>query len=370
MSISTTQRILVTGAAGFIGAFLCKKLVELGEYDVIGLDNLNGYYSTDLKHERLQMILDADTNGASNSKASSNEFGNGQKTACEESRSRFTFVRGDICDTALLERIFDQYQPEIVVNLAAQAGVRYSIDHPREYVDTNIVGFFNILEQCRAHEVSHLIFASSSSIYGDTTEVPFSETEPCNQPVSLYAATKKSDEMLAYSYASLFGLPCTGLRFFTVYGPMGRPDMAYYHFAECMAAGKPVRLFNNGQMMRDFTSVDDIVEGMCRVIGKPYTEVSCHQETVPYRIFNIGHGNPVSLLEFLDELESTLRLAGAIEGKTEYEYLPMQAGDVHQTYADTSAFQREYGYTAQTSLSEGLSQFANWFAQRKRTWES
>lgn len=371
MSASMAKRILVTGAAGFIGAFLCKNLIGKDGCSVIGLDNLNDYYDADLKLERLQMIRQTAANSALSPQIAQSDYETKQETVREKHGDRFTFIRGDICDMALLDRVFGEYQPEIVVNLAAQAGVRYSIDHPREYIDSNIVGFFNILEQCRAHAVSHLIFASSSSVYGDTSETPFSESGPCNQPVSLYAATKKSDEMLAYSYASLFDLPCTGLRFFSVYGPMGRPDMAYFQFAERMVAGKPVRLFNNGQMLRDFTYIDDIVEGVGRVIDGPLPTITpSERNTAPYRIFNIGHGNPVPLLEFVEALESALQAEGVLQGETEYEYLPMQAGDVHRTYADMSEFQREYGYTAQTSLQEGLSQFAKWFAQRKRSQEA
>ena len=336
------RAILITGAAGFIGSFLCKRLLaENPKLTIVGYDNLNDYYDISLKRERLEMVERADAGG------------------------RFRFVLGDICDMNQLSDVFNQYDPDIVVNLAAQAGVRHSIEHPRDYIDSNIVGFFNVLEQCRTHRVSHLVFASSSSVYGDTATAPFAESEPCNEPISLYAATKKADEALAYSYASLYGIPCTGLRLFTVYGPMGRPDMAYFHFAEDMVAGNPIRLFNRGNMLRDFTYIDDIVEGIFRVVIAPGSEPTARGDgIVPYRIFNIGHGNPVPIMEFVSTLETALRMAGALEGDAEYEYLPMQAGDVHRTYADTSAFQSEYGYTPETTLEEGLARFAHWFAQR------
>ena len=334
------RAVLVTGAAGFIGSFLCKRLLaDNPELIVVGYDNLNNYYDVGLKHERLEMVNQADTSG------------------------RFKFVLGDIYDADQLSHVFDQYDPDIVVNLAAQAGVRHSIDHPRDYIDSNIVGFFNVLEQCRSHRVSHLVFASSSSVYGNTAKTPFSESEPCNEPISLYAATKKANEALAYSYASLYGMPCTGLRFFSVYGPMGRPDMAYFHFAESMVAGKPIQLFNNGNMLRDFTYIDDIIEGICLVIAAPAPIISSSASGAPpYRIFNIGHGNPVPLFEFVNTLEAALRAEGALRHDVEYEHLPMQAGDAWQTYADTSALQNEYDYTPKTVLAEGLAQFAQWFA--------
>lgn len=329
--------ILVTGAAGFIGAYLSARLVERG-WLVTGYDNLNSYYDVSLKRERLEMIRRVDAG-----------------------RGLFTFCHADLCDRQALARAFEEQGFPIVVNLAAQAGVRYSIDHPRDYLESNVVGFFNVLELCREHNVEHLVYASSSSVYGDAEEVPFEESAACNAPVSLYAATKKSDEMLAHSYAAIHGLPCTGLRFFTVYGPMGRPDMAYFSFAHKMMAGEPIQLFNHGDMLRDFTYIDDIVEGIIRVIEQgPQMEPN----SIPARVFNIGHGDPVPLRGFVEELESALRRHGLLNQPVRYELLPMQRGDVHRTFASTAALQEAYGYAPSTPLSAGMDAFASWLASR------
>ena len=332
------KTILVTGAAGFIGAFLSRRLMECG-YRVVGYDNLNSYYDVSLKRERLAMIAQAGADG-----------------------NRFSFVEADLCDRDALEAVFREHRPGIVVNLAAQAGVRYSIDHPRDYLESNVVGFFNILEACRQYEVEHLVYASSSSVYGDAEAVPFVESAPCNEPVSLYAATKKSDELMAHAYAAIYGLPCTGLRFFTVYGPMGRPDMAYFSFARNMMAGSPIQLFNNGNMLRDFTYVDDIVEGIARIVERGLIPPTGN--TPPARVFNIGHGEPVPLRDFVDELEGALRRHGLLAQPVTYELLPMQRGDVHRTFASTAALQEAYGYAPTTPLSDGMDAFAAWLASR------
>lgn len=341
MGLGDNTCVLVTGAAGFIGAFLCKRLLGQTGCQVVGYDNLSEYYDLRLKRARLEMLREADAG-----------------------RGRFSFVHADLCNQGALEGVFSRHKPSIVVNLAAQAGVRWSIDHPRDYADSNLVGFLNVLECCRHHGVRHLVYASSSSVYGDSTEVPFSEDARCDAPVSLYAATKRSNELLAHSYAQLYGIPSTGLRFFTVYGPMGRPDMAYFKFADRMVAGLPIQLYNDGDMMRDFTYVEDIVDGLVRVLAgdPPRKEAEGPLAGTPHRILNIGHGSPQGLGEFVRTLEDALRSRGIVTGEVSYESLPMQPGDVHVTFADTRRLEALYGYRPQTTLAEGLSAFADWYA--------
>lgn len=344
--------IFVTGAAGFIGANLVKRLLQSEEtLYVIGIDNMNDYYDVSLKEYRLQELA---------------------KVAAA-SESRWTFIRGNIADKALIEEIFAKYKPSIVVNLAAQAGVRYSITNPDVYIESNLLGFYNILEACRhsydggAPGVEHLVYASSSSVYGGNTKVPFSTDDKVDHPVSLYAATKKSNELLAHCYAKLYNIPCTGLRFFTVYGPAGRPDMAYFGFTNKLLAGKMIQIFNHGHCERDFTYVDDIVEGVVRVMqGAPERKNGADGLPIPpYAVYNIGGGHPVNLLDFVDILQQELVRAGVLPADYDFEahkkLVPMQPGDVPVTYADTEALQRDYGYCPTTTLREGLRKFAEWY---------
>lgn len=334
------MRILVTGAAGFIGSFLCKRLLEIGNDEVIGLDNINNYYDTSLKHDRLSMLKAYD---------------------------RFVFVKGDVSDKEFIDELFARYKFEIVVHLAAQAGVRYSIDHPDIYIQSNIVGFFNILEACRHFPVHQLIYASSSSVYGGNSKVPFSVEDKVDRPVSLYAATKKSNELLAYSYSKLYGIPTTGLRFFTVYGPMGRPDMAYFKFANTLLNGGTINLYNYGNCKRDFTYIDDIVGGIVKVMSNPpKTEKGSDGLFVPpYRIYNIGNNKPESLLDFVNILSEELVRAGLLTKDFDItlreKLVPMQAGDVAVTFADISDFERDFGFKPSTPLREGLKLFVEWY---------
>lgn len=337
------KRVLVTGAAGFIGAFLCKRLVEDGAWEVVGLDNVNSYYDPGIKEDRLRMVREADPEG------------------------HFSFVRGDLCDAALVERLFAENGFDVVVNLAAQAGVRYSIESPKAYVDSNLVGFFNVLEACRHHPVKHLVYASSSSVYGGNEKVPFSEGDRVDSPVSLYAATKKANELMAHAYSKLYSIPVTGLRFFTVYGPMGRPDMAYFKFADTLRVGGTIKIYNMGDCMRDFTYVDDIVEGVVRVMSNPPV-VKTGADSLPlaaHRVYNIGNSKPVQLLEFVATLQSVLVEEGVLPADYDFgahrELAPMQPGDVPVTYADTSALERDTGYKPSTPLEEGLREFAGWY---------
>ena len=331
--------ILVTGAAGFIGAFLSKHLLERGDCVVIGLDNVNAYYDPGIKEDRIRMLEDADG-----------------------SCGFFRLVRGDLCDAALVERLFAENQFDVVVNLAAQAGVRYSIDNPRAYLESNLVGFFNILEACRHHPVKHLVFASSSSVYGGNEKVPFSEADQVDHPVSLYAATKKSNELMAHAYSKLYGIPSTGLRFFTVYGPMGRPDMAYFKFANTLREGGTIKIYNMGDCRRDFTYIDDIVEGVVRVMDKAPDDCGTGAR---YKVYNIGNSHPVQLLEFVDTLQHVLVDEGVLPTGYDFdahkELVPMQPGDVVETYADTSQLERDFGYKPSTSLEDGLREFARWY---------
>lgn len=319
----TSKKILITGAAGFIGFHLAKRLLDLGT-TVLGLDNLNDYYDVSLKESRLRILKDY---------------------PC------FTFVKGDLADADTVNKQFKMFQPDIVVNLAAQAGVRYSIDHPRSYIDSNIIGFFNILEACRHHPVEHLLFASSSSVYGNQQKTPFSTSDNVDHPISLYAATKKSDELMAYTYSHLYDIPATGLRFFTVYGPYGRPDMAYFKFANKIRKGEPIQIYNHGDMYRDFTYVDDIVTGIEHMICNP---PKANELGDLYKVYNIGNHKPEQLMHFIEVLEQ------ALGQKAEKEYLPMQLGDVYQTYADVTDLQKDFDFKPETTIEEGLGKFAVW----------
>lgn len=334
------MKILVTGAAGFIGAFLCKRLLETTNDEIVGLDNLNDYYDVSLKETRLKILKPFD---------------------------KFTFIKGDISDKSFIDELFDEYKFDVVVNLAAQAGVRYSIAHPDVYINSNVIGFYNILEACRYHLVKHLVYASSSSVYGGNTKVPFSIDDKVDNPVSLYAATKKSDELLAHAYSKLYNIPTTGLRFFTVYGPMGRPDMAYFSFTNKLIKGETIEIFNYGNCKRDFTYVDDIVEGVIRVMGKPPVKQDGEDglPIPPYKIYNIGNNNPENLLDFVQILSEELVRAGVLPKDYDFEshkkLVPMQKGDVPITYADTSDLERDFGYKPSTSLREGLRRFSEWY---------
>lgn len=334
------KNILVTGAAGFIGAFLTKRHLERGD-NVVGADNVNDYYDVRIKRARLEMLSKYDN---------------------------FTFKEINIADKAAVDEIFEEYRPEIVVNLAAQAGVRYSIENPQVYIESNIIGFFNILEACRRYPVEHLVYASSSSVYGANKKVPFSTEDKVDNPVSLYAATKKSNELMAHCYSKLYNIPSTGLRFFTVYGPMGRPDMAYFGFTDKLRRGETIKIFNYGNCKRDFTYVDDIVEGVMRVMAKPPAKKNGEDglPLPPYAVYNIGNSNPENLLEFVDILQQELIRAGVLPSDYDFEahkeLVPMQPGDVPVTYADTSALERDFGYKPSTTLREGLRSFAEWYA--------
>ena len=324
------MKILLTGVAGFIGYHVALKLLARGD-TVIGVDNLNNYYDVRLKQARL-----ADIEARQNAK-------------------NFSFIKLDLADNAATQQLFAHEKPDSVIHLAAQAGVRYSLENPHAYISSNIVAFTNILEACRAIKPQHLVYASSSSVYGGNTKLPFSEADSVDHPVSLYAATKKANELMAHTYSHLYGLPTTGLRFFTVYGPWGRPDMSPFLFADAIINNKPIKVFNHGDMMRDFTYIDDIVEGVIRVLDKPAT--SSTNSGAPYRVFNIGNNQPEQLMDFIGLLESAI-------GKTsQKEFLPMQAGDVKATYADTSALKAWVGFKPHTPLNEGVEKFVNWYRQ-------
>ena len=322
---------LVSGAAGFIGFFLCKQLLKQ-RCKVIGVDNLNDYYDVELKHARLKQL---------------------------ESYSNFVFIKGDISDKAMITSIFEEYKPNIVVNLAAQAGVRYSIENPDVYIQSNIIGFYNILEACRYNPVEHLVYASSSSVYGSNKKVPFEETDFVDHPVSLYAATKKSNELMAHTYSHLYKIPSTGLRFFTVYGPLGRPDMAYFSFTNKYFAGEPIRIFNNGDfendLYRDFTYIDDIIEGVVRLLNKPPVG------EIPHKIYNIGNNKPEKLMTFISALEKALSNSLGREVVFKKIFEPMKPGDVPATYASTKALEKAVGFKPQTPIEVGLQKFADWY---------
>ena len=354
------RRILVTGAAGFIGAFLCKRMLELEpNSQIIGFDNLNDYYDVNLKLDRLRMLAQAAEGQLEDVKPDGFEVG------------RFLFIKGDIANENAVNALFENHRPDIVVNLAAQAGVRYSIENPQSYIDSNLVGFFNILEACRNYPVTHLVYASSSSVYGENSSIPFSESDRVDQPVSLYAATKKADELLAFAYSKLYDIPATGLRFFTVYGPMGRPDMAYFGFAEKLTAGETIQIFNYGNCKRDFTYIEDIVEGITRVMSLPFGKVGNHDDgaQIRHRIYNIGNNSPVNLTDFVNILQHSLIHAGVLPADYDFEahqkLVPMQPGDVPVTYADTSNLERDTGFKPSTSLEDGLSRFAEWYREYK-----
>jgi UDP-glucuronate 4-epimerase len=330
-SLDTNKTYLITGAAGFIGFYLSKKLLEQG-CRVIGIDNINDYYDVKLKYERLEKLKPFE---------------------------KFTFIKGDISDKDMLMKTFEEFKPNIVVNLAAQAGVRYSIENPDVYIQSNIIGFFNILEACRFNPVEHLVYASSSSVYGSNKKVPFEESDFVDNPVSLYAATKKSNELMAHTYSHLYKIPATGLRFFTVYGPMGRPDMAYFGFADKYFAGESIKIFNNGDfehdLYRDFTYVDDIVEGIERLLSNPPVEA------VPNKVFNIGNNSPEKLMTFIETLEKTLSKATGRDVVFDKVFEPLKPGDVPATYASTDLMQEAVGFKPSTSIAEGLQKFADWY---------
>ena len=342
------HQILVTGAAGFIGANLVKRLLQT-EKDilVVGLDNLNDYYDPKLKDYRLEQL----------------------QHIVQQSNNGWTFVKGNLADKALIDSLFEQYQFNVVVNLAAQAGVRYSIENPDAYIESNIIGFYNILEACRHHPVEHLVYASSSSVYGGNKKVPFSVDDPVDNPVSLYAATKKSNELFAHCYSKLYNIPSTGLRFFTVYGPAGRPDMAYFGFTNKLLKGETIQIYNYGNCRRDFTYVDDIVEGIVRVMAKP-PEKKTGEDGLPippYKVYNIGGGQPENLLDFVQILQEELVRAGVLPKDYDFEahkqLVPMQPGDVPVTYADATALERDFGFVPKITLREGLRSFAEWYKE-------
>ncbi|HFR3846519.1 TPA: NAD-dependent epimerase/dehydratase family protein [Streptococcus suis] len=342
------KKIFITGSAGFIGSNLVLELLRSDEaYHIIGLDNMNDYYQVSLKQYRLEQI----------------------EQQLTHSKSKWTFIEGDLADKDLVTSIFEDYHPNIVVNLAAQAGVRYSITNPDVYIESNIIGFQNILEACRHYPVEHLVYASSSSVYGGNEKVPFSTDDKVDNPVSLYAATKKSNELFAHAYSKLYDIPTTGLRFFTVYGPAGRPDMAYFGFTNKLIKGETIEIFNYGNCKRDFTYVDDIVEGVKRVMfGAPQKRSGSDGLPIPpYAIYNIGNSNPENLLDFVHILSEELVLAGVLPADFDIEahkkLVPMQAGDVPVTYADTSDLERDFGFSPSTTLREGLRQFAQWYKE-------
>lgn len=342
--------ILVTGVAGFIGSNLAKRLCEENpSASIVGIDNLNDYYDVSLKNSRLSEL--------------------------ESKYSNFIFVKGNIADKNLITEIFDKYKPSVVVNLAAQAGVRYSITNPDAYVEANLIGFYNILEACRhsydngKSGVEHLVYASSSSVYGSNKKVPYSTDDKVDNPVSLYAATKKSNELMAHAYSKLYNIPSTGLRFFTVYGPAGRPDMAYFGFTDKLVKGESIKIFNFGNCKRDFTYVDDIVEGVVRVMKKAPDRKNGEDglPVPPYAVYNIGNNNPENLLDFVQILSEELVRSGVLPENFDFdahkELVPMQPGDVPVTYADTSALERDFGYKPSTSLRKGLRKFAEWYSE-------
>ena len=343
------KTILVTGAAGFIGSNLVMELLRTVEpVTIIGLDNMNDYYDVSIKEYRLAQI---------------------HKLAEAHPASKWEFVKGNIADKALIEELFQKYSFAVVVNLAAQAGVRYSITNPDVYIESNLIGFYNILEACRHYPVEHLVYASSSSVYGSNKKVPYSTDDKVDNPVSLYAATKKSNELLAHSYSKLYNIPSTGLRFFTVYGPAGRPDMAYFGFTNKLRKGETIQIFNYGNCKRDFTYVDDIVEGVKRVMqGAPEKLTGEDGLPIPpYAVYNIGNSSPENLLDFVDILQQELISAGVLPEDYDFEahkeLVPMQPGDVPVTYADTSALERDFGFKPNTSLREGLRRFAQWYKE-------
>ncbi len=341
------KKILITGAAGFIGANLVQELLKMNiPMTVVGLDNLNDYYDVSLKEYRLGQI---------------------DALAEKTPQVKWIFVKGNLADKSLVDGLFEQYRFDVAVNLAAQAGVRYSIDHPDVYMESNVIGFYNILEACRYYPVEHLVYASSSSVYGSNQKIPYSTEDKVDNPVSLYAATKKSNELMAHAYSKLYNIPSTGLRFFTVYGPAGRPDMAYFGFTNKLLQGKKIQIFNYGNCLRDFTYVDDIVEGIVKVMRcAPEKKNGADGLPLPpYRIYNIGNNKPENLLEFVDILQQELIRAGVLPEDYDFEshkeLVPMQPGDVPVTYADVTELERDFGFRPATSLREGLGRFARWY---------
>ncbi|WHY29065.1 GDP-mannose 4,6-dehydratase [Bacillus wiedmannii] len=331
--LDNSKTYLITGAAGFVGYFLSKKLLDQG-CKVIGIDNINDYYDVNLKYARLEQL---------------------------KPYEKFTFIKGDISDKDMITKLFEEYKPNIVVNLAAQAGVRYSIENPDVYIQSNIIGFYNILEACRHFPVDHLVYASSSSVYGANKKVPFEETDFVDNPVSLYASTKKSNELMAHTYSHLYKIPATGLRFFTVYGPMGRPDMAYFGFTDKYFAGDSIKIFNNGDfendLYRDFTYIDDIVEGIKRLLSNP------PKGDVEHKVFNIGNNSPEKLMVFIETLEKVLGKALGREVAFEKVFEPIKPGDVPATYASTDLLQKAVDFKPETSIEKGLQEFANWYVE-------
>lgn len=327
-TLDSSKVYLVTGAGGFIGFYLAKRLLDAGAR-VIGYDSMNDYYDVSLKEDRLNILV-------------------------ENGGDKFTFIRGNIADKDLVFKTFEDYKPDIVVNLAAQAGVRYSIENPAAYVESNLVGFFNILEACRNYPVEHLVYASSSSVYGGNKKVPFSTDDKVDHPVSFYAATKKSNELMAYSYSKLYGIKSTGLRFFTVYGPYGRPDMAAFLFANAIMKDEPIKVFNNGDMKRDFTYIDDIIEGLINVLPNAPKE---DENGVNYKVYNIGNNEPQDLMTFISTIEK------ALGKEAKKVLLPMQPGDVKVTYADVTDLMNDFGFKPSTSIEEGIGKFAKWFKE-------
>lgn len=345
----TNKTVLVTGAVGFIGANLVKQLFNAVEnIHIIGIDNMNSYYDVSLKEYRKEEI---------------------EALVKEKAGSEWTFIKGSIADKALLEKIFSENKISVVVNLAAQAGVRYSITNPDVYIESNIIGFYNILEMCRHYPLEHLVYASSSSVYGTNEKIPYSTEDKVDNPVSLYAATKKSNELMAHAYSKLYNIPSTGLRFFTVYGPAGRPDMAYFGFTNKLIKGETIEIFNYGNCKRDFTYVDDIVKGVYRVMLCAPEKKNGEDglPVPPYRVYNIGNNNPENLLDFVSILEKELKRAGVLPSDYDFEahkrLAPMQAGDVPITYADVSLLERDFGFKPSTSLREGLARFARWYKE-------
>ena len=338
--ITMSKTVFITGASGFIGSNLAKRILTTEpDTKVIGLDNMNDYYDVRIKEARLAEL------------------------------QNYTFIKGNLADKALINSIFGQHHPDIVVNLGAQAGVRYSITNPDAYIESNMIGFYNILEACRHYPVEHLVYASSSSVYGSNKKVPYSTDDKVDNPVSLYAATKKSNELMAHAYSKLYNIPSTGLRFFTVYGPAGRPDMAYFGFTNKLVNGETIKIFNYGNCKRDFTYVDDIVEGVVRVMKKPPEKKNGEDglPIPPYAIYNIGNSNPENLLDFVQILSEELVRAGVLSADYDFEahkeLVPMQPGDVPVTYADTSALERDFGFKPHTPLREGLRKFAEWYKE-------
>ena len=337
------KTVFITGASGFIGSNLAKRILTTEpNTQVVGLDNMNNYYDVHIKEARLAELQ---------------KFEN------------YTFIKGNLADKALINEIFEKYRPDIVVNLGAQAGVRYSITNPDAYIESNMIGFYNILEACRHYPVQHLVYASSSSVYGSNKKVPYSTDDKVDNPVSLYAATKKSNELMAHAYAKLYNIPSTGLRFFTVYGPAGRPDMAYFGFTNKLVNGETIKIFNYGNCKRDFTYIDDIVEGVVRVMKKPPEKKNGEDglPIPPYAVYNIGNSNPENLLDFVQILSEELVHAGVLPADYDFdahkELVPMQPGDVPVTYADTTALERDFGFKPHTPLHEGLRKFAEWYKE-------